>query len=603
MNCEQVQSHLVDYLYDELSMELRREVEAALDHCPDCASKLAEMQQVHELVTAVPKIDVPPHVHQNIMREARLQAAAMGKGRWWSGIRWSALLTSPAFATALVVALVLGVGLTLQHRGAMPESPQAPSLASAPAGTAAPPGNSTDHLVARNAAEQESDRVGLGGIGNSETTTEQRPSTPEVAATVTSDEETPAPAVEPAPTVARLQAPALEGERVAQADRRALRSAEQDESSVRRRQGDATEMSSPRPTNQERSRARDAEQERRYRREERLAERVAPRSSAPEGLNLGSTPRAGRVAEPQREPIATVAEAESPTPADDDAPTRPRPPSRSGADGPTDASPPAAQPAAPPPRADQGFGQGLATGDNRTAPDARDEAQRQQRNLGGPSGASGGWLAAPAEAPEREVAHGPEDVYRSDPSEPLAILSEDAEESAATDDDPLDFDRLYEEGLGRFNDQSFREAIPYFDAIIQNAPQQTSVFELSNYYVGQARMAMGDYRGAATNFTQIQDRGFDHFYESQLLLAQSYEYSGDLERAASLYNELVSAADEAMSEAADEGLERIDRTRHAAEQESRPDRVRRRGLEIDSAGPPGEPAVMDAAEKPGRSAR
>jgi anti-sigma factor RsiW len=126
MNCEQTREHLVEYLYGELPPELASEVEAELDHCPACAAQLAEMRRVHELVAALPRLDVPGPVHHDILRQARLSATRERSAARGS---FASFFLSPAFATAVVVCLVLGVGILLEQRGARPPSEAPPETA------------------------------------------------------------------------------------------------------------------------------------------------------------------------------------------------------------------------------------------------------------------------------------------------------------------------------------------------------------------------------------------------------------------------------------------------------------------------------------------
>jgi hypothetical protein len=70
-------------------------------------------------------------------------------------------------------------------------------------------------------------------------------------------------------------------------------------------------------------------------------------------------------------------------------------------------------------------------------------------------------------------------------------------------------------------------------------------------------MNVGDYRAAEGNFSQITDPSFPHYLDARLLLAQSCEYAGDLDRAEDLYNQLRSVSDERIADAAAEGFDRI----------------------------------------------
>ncbi len=115
MKCEQVKEHLLDYLYGELPPELNETVERALGECPECAAELAELQQVRRAAGSLPALEVPPRVHNDIMRAARLQADEYAKAKR-PAFSWSAFFASPALASALVIGLVLGVGYMLTQQ-------------------------------------------------------------------------------------------------------------------------------------------------------------------------------------------------------------------------------------------------------------------------------------------------------------------------------------------------------------------------------------------------------------------------------------------------------------------------------------------------------
>jgi tetratricopeptide (TPR) repeat protein len=116
MDCNELKTHLLDYLYDELSPAQREAVEGALSRCPDCAQELKMLRQVIAQAENLPMLDLSPQGRANIIREARLELDKMGGKQSWGNMFWQ-LFRSPAFATLAVTALVLGVLWTLADQG------------------------------------------------------------------------------------------------------------------------------------------------------------------------------------------------------------------------------------------------------------------------------------------------------------------------------------------------------------------------------------------------------------------------------------------------------------------------------------------------------
>lgn len=120
MSCETIREHFVDYLYGEPSEEVIARVQHEVSECADCAAELEKLETVKSAMSSLPALEVPPRVHQDILREARLAAdrRAPGSGR---GFSLALIWRSPAFAAACLVALVLGVGLLLRSPQTSPE--------------------------------------------------------------------------------------------------------------------------------------------------------------------------------------------------------------------------------------------------------------------------------------------------------------------------------------------------------------------------------------------------------------------------------------------------------------------------------------------------
>ncbi|MBN1947156.1 MAG: hypothetical protein JW797_15910 [Bradymonadales bacterium] len=120
MNCDRTRKHLVDYLYGELPPELAEEIERELDQCPHCAAEYRELRQVREMMGTIPRLEVPPQAHHNILREARLAAAQEKEQRERSPRLWWRVLQSPAFAAAFAIAILLVATTVLLRQNTEP---------------------------------------------------------------------------------------------------------------------------------------------------------------------------------------------------------------------------------------------------------------------------------------------------------------------------------------------------------------------------------------------------------------------------------------------------------------------------------------------------
>jgi len=141
MNCQEVKQHLLDYAYGELQADLTREVEAALEGCPECQQELARLRQVRSAFReALPAEDVPHLVHANIMREARRHAERQQveeQSGFWETLRsW---LTHPTVGVAAAAALVIVISLVFADTDGPPDQDaMAPaSVATSPTGAPA----------------------------------------------------------------------------------------------------------------------------------------------------------------------------------------------------------------------------------------------------------------------------------------------------------------------------------------------------------------------------------------------------------------------------------------------------------------------------------
>jgi TolA-binding protein len=660
MNCQQVKAHLVDYLYGELPPELEREVEDALDQCPECAAELAQMREVHELVAALPRLDVPAQVHQNILREARLAADTASASPAPRPRFWTTLLSPPALATALLLCLVLGVGIMLQQQALSPDRDGAHYT------DHAAPAEEPPTMVAA-APEDEraatADEPGPTPPPEIVASTRAREATPPAtgAPTGTGGPEPPAPldtlgdpgaAQDP---IARLDA--QDRTREPEAERRRglasptpTRVNQPQDLSGGEPGGGAIAQNEPPAAGDELYRLDEGTVERAQGQQQHAqveAARPAPPATVPEVAERRAPREPVSRERPPTEREVVGGRGDLPPPqAESRAETTPPGPRERAArrSETAEATPrsPEPTPAAEPILAElHGYASEESSGNSPGSlvetPTTEPQEWRWEQSLTivgtdvppseqdaqlsdalaqrpPPSTTAEGWSSeemARAAAPPSPDANArfdgeghDRDVARPDhePGAPPLARAGEPQRAEEESEGQVDLDLLYRQGLQRYNDGSYREAIQYFSLLMDNAPRTTDFHDLSNFYQGQALIAMGEYRRAAQNFLQIDDPSFEHYEEARLLLARSYEYSGELEPAEDLYNELRRSQNVETNVLADEGLERIQRQRARRDEGARPDRaLRERVFDADFAAPaaPSEaPEPANALEKP-----
>lgn len=85
MNCRQTEDLLIEYLYGELDSESAESMRAHLAECPDCAARLAELNQVREVVAGLPEPEPTRIAVNKVLVQAREAAEArrplLGLGR------------------------------------------------------------------------------------------------------------------------------------------------------------------------------------------------------------------------------------------------------------------------------------------------------------------------------------------------------------------------------------------------------------------------------------------------------------------------------------------------------------------------------------------
>lgn len=114
MDCQVAQELLVDLLYGELAPDVRKDLEAHLDKCPECSSEYEQMAGVLKLVRANPLDDLstepPAELSERILHAAQVAARQRSQRQkpmpWW---KW--WIMNPALSGAVVLLLVVTVGL------------------------------------------------------------------------------------------------------------------------------------------------------------------------------------------------------------------------------------------------------------------------------------------------------------------------------------------------------------------------------------------------------------------------------------------------------------------------------------------------------------
>ncbi len=103
MKCPECDEKLVDYLYSDLSPELRSKMDEHFKTCENCAKQLSQLQFVRTSFQQLTKHELPPLVHQRILAHNR-DKTLKERGSWLT--QW---LFRPSTATAIVALLAISV--------------------------------------------------------------------------------------------------------------------------------------------------------------------------------------------------------------------------------------------------------------------------------------------------------------------------------------------------------------------------------------------------------------------------------------------------------------------------------------------------------------
>ena len=103
MNCQEVRPQLLDYQRGTLGLDLRADISAHLDSCPECARATAAEQALTEMLEQrLPQHSAPLGLKR--LLAARWPAAPAPRPSWWT--RWGRSLV-PAAAVAVVLLTVM----------------------------------------------------------------------------------------------------------------------------------------------------------------------------------------------------------------------------------------------------------------------------------------------------------------------------------------------------------------------------------------------------------------------------------------------------------------------------------------------------------------
>jgi TolA-binding protein len=133
MSRNDIDSQLMDYLYDELSPSQRESFEREIAQDDALREKVQELQATRSMLQrAIPPNEAPVSLMQDLLRESRLAADVTEKEALWSRIaNW---LMRPSMATAMLVLVVAVTGVYItstkdSHLTRSATEPESPSVA------------------------------------------------------------------------------------------------------------------------------------------------------------------------------------------------------------------------------------------------------------------------------------------------------------------------------------------------------------------------------------------------------------------------------------------------------------------------------------------
>jgi anti-sigma factor RsiW len=105
MKCNDVRESLAEYADGLLEWEESDRIRRHLSACPSCRSALEAERRLLRDLSSLPRPRCPDRIAESVMR--RVSAA---NAPWWKSLLPGHWKLKPAFAVALVIALMLGLG-------------------------------------------------------------------------------------------------------------------------------------------------------------------------------------------------------------------------------------------------------------------------------------------------------------------------------------------------------------------------------------------------------------------------------------------------------------------------------------------------------------
>ncbi|MBC8132861.1 MAG: zf-HC2 domain-containing protein, partial [Deltaproteobacteria bacterium] len=134
---ENIQQHLIDFLYGDLDADARVAFEAHLATCSQCRDEVGALQETRSVARQVVRAPlaqaIPPGVHARIMDAAKKSVSPAASPGWVARLRawWTLPLSATMFATVAAVGVLL-LGRETIFREARRPLGENPSAAGAP---------------------------------------------------------------------------------------------------------------------------------------------------------------------------------------------------------------------------------------------------------------------------------------------------------------------------------------------------------------------------------------------------------------------------------------------------------------------------------------
>jgi len=115
MNCHDVQQALIEVVYGDLPVTVRREVEAHRDTCAMCARTWASLQAMQRALGQWHEVSPPADLCPRVLAHVAAQRAEVASGAWWRrGLVSTGLSVGAGLAMMVLTVLLLAHFLTLE---------------------------------------------------------------------------------------------------------------------------------------------------------------------------------------------------------------------------------------------------------------------------------------------------------------------------------------------------------------------------------------------------------------------------------------------------------------------------------------------------------